>query len=155
MNETTVATWLPYTAQKMKFPITDLPTKCDQIRSKLRIRSHLLNKSVIKSFIFCTVIFSQDKRITLEVWKIVYLKDKADPLSLMIIIDIHLFYVSIMVQKRSCSWMTTKLIIILKRCDPLVFPEKLRCVGSWWQKSSYISCSQYIWIGSFVGLKEV
>ena len=52
MNVTTVATWLPYTAQKMKFPITDLLTKCDQIRRKLRIWSHLLKKSVIKALFF-------------------------------------------------------------------------------------------------------
>ena len=43
------------TAQKMKFSIKDFFSKCDQIRSKLRICSHLLKKSVIENFIFCAV----------------------------------------------------------------------------------------------------
>ena len=44
------------TAQKMKFSIKDFLNKCDQIRSFLRIRSHLLKKSVMENFIFvqCT-----------------------------------------------------------------------------------------------------
>ena len=41
-----------YTAQKMKFSITDFFSKCDQILSKLRIQSQLLNKSVMENFIF-------------------------------------------------------------------------------------------------------
>ena len=43
------------TAQKMKFSITDFFSKCDQVRGKLRIWSHLLKKSVMKNFIFCAV----------------------------------------------------------------------------------------------------
>ena len=43
------------TAQKMKFSIKDFFSKCDQIRSKLRIWSHLLKKSLVESFIFCAV----------------------------------------------------------------------------------------------------
>ena len=43
------------TAQKMKFPIKDFFSKCDQIRRKLRIWSHLLNKSLMIIFIFCAV----------------------------------------------------------------------------------------------------
>ena len=39
------------TAQKMKFSIKDFFSKCDQIRRKLRIWSHLLKKSLIKNFI--------------------------------------------------------------------------------------------------------
>ena len=39
----------------MKFPIKDFVSKCDQIRSFLRISSHLLYKSLIKNFIFCAV----------------------------------------------------------------------------------------------------
>ena len=39
-----------HTAQKMKFSIKDLFSKCGQIRSFLRIWSHLLKK-----FIFCAV----------------------------------------------------------------------------------------------------
>ena len=31
----------------------DIFSKCDQIRKKLRIRSHLLKKSVMENFIFC------------------------------------------------------------------------------------------------------
>ena len=46
---------LNVTAQKMKFPITDFFSNCDQIRRKLRIWSHLLKKSLIENFIFCAV----------------------------------------------------------------------------------------------------
>ena len=40
----------------MKFSIKDLFSKCDQIRSFLRIWSHLLKKSLMENFIFCAVI---------------------------------------------------------------------------------------------------
>ena len=41
------------TAQKMKFSINDFFSKCDQIRSKLRIWSRLLKKSFMEDFFFC------------------------------------------------------------------------------------------------------
>ena len=37
----------------MKFSIKDFFSKCDQIRSFLRIWLHLLNKSLMENFIFC------------------------------------------------------------------------------------------------------
>ena len=43
------------TAQKMKFSIKGFFSKCDQIRRKLRIRLHLLKKSLMQNFIFCAV----------------------------------------------------------------------------------------------------
>ena len=43
------------TAQKMKFSIKDFISKCDQIRRKLRIWSHLLKKSLMENFIFRAV----------------------------------------------------------------------------------------------------
>ena len=43
------------TAQKMKFFIKDFFSKCDQIRSLLRIWSHVLKKSLMENFIFCAV----------------------------------------------------------------------------------------------------
>ena len=43
------------TAQKLKFSIKDFFSKCDQIRKKLRIWSHLLKKSLMEHFIFCAV----------------------------------------------------------------------------------------------------
>ena len=43
------------TAQEMKFSIKDFFSKCDQIRSFLRIRSHLLMKSLMENFLFCAV----------------------------------------------------------------------------------------------------
>ena len=43
------------TAQKMKFSIKDFFSKCDQIRKKLRIWSHLLKKSIKENFIFCAL----------------------------------------------------------------------------------------------------
>ena len=42
-----------HTAQQMKFSIKDFFSKCDQIRSFLRIWSHLLKKSLMENFIFC------------------------------------------------------------------------------------------------------
>ena len=41
--------------KKMKFSIKDFFNKCDQIRRKLWIWSHLLKKSVMENFIFCAV----------------------------------------------------------------------------------------------------
>ena len=44
-----------YTTQKLKFSITHFFSKCEQIRRKLRIWSHLLKKLLIENFIFCAV----------------------------------------------------------------------------------------------------
>ena len=43
-----------YTAQKMKFPIKDFSSKCDEIRSFLQIWSHLPEKSFMENIIFYT-----------------------------------------------------------------------------------------------------
>ena len=43
----------------MKFSIKDFFSKCDQIRSFLRIWSHLLKKSLMENLIFCAVIYAQ------------------------------------------------------------------------------------------------
>ena len=43
-------------AQKMKLSTKDFFSKCNQIRRKLRIWSHLLKKSLMENFIFCAVI---------------------------------------------------------------------------------------------------
>ena len=39
----------------MKFSIKDFFSKCDQIRRKLRIWSHLLKEFLVEIFIFCAV----------------------------------------------------------------------------------------------------
>ena len=54
------------TAKKMKFSIKEFFSKCDQIRSFLRIWSHLLNKFLMENVIFCTVlsILSVDFQVT-------------------------------------------------------------------------------------------
>ena len=44
-----------HTAQKMKFSIKDFFSKCDQIRSSLRIWSYLLKKSLTENYIFCAM----------------------------------------------------------------------------------------------------
>ena len=46
---------LDHTAQKIKFFIKDFFSKCNQIRSLLRIWSHLLKKFLMENFIFCAV----------------------------------------------------------------------------------------------------
>ena len=56
-----------FTAQKTKFSIKDFLSKCDQIRRKLRIWSHLLKKSLMENFIFCSV-FSSDLLISITVF---------------------------------------------------------------------------------------
>ena len=43
------------TTQKMQFSNKDFFSKCDQIRRKLQILSHLLTKSLMENFIFCAV----------------------------------------------------------------------------------------------------
>ena len=43
------------TTQKMNFPIKDFFSKCNQIRNKLGIWSHLLKKTLMKNFIFRAV----------------------------------------------------------------------------------------------------
>ena len=58
-----LACWAPdalysSTAQKIKFSIKDFYSKCDQIRSFLRIKSHLLKTSLMENFIFCAVLSS-------------------------------------------------------------------------------------------------
>ena len=45
-----------YTTEKMKFFIKDFFSKCDQIRRKMGIWSHLLKKSLIENFILCVVL---------------------------------------------------------------------------------------------------
>ena len=47
----------------MKLSIKDFFSKCDQICSFLRIRSHLLTKSLMENFIFCAVLVSQDVQL--------------------------------------------------------------------------------------------
>ena len=42
--------------QKKKFSIKYFFSKCDQIRSFLRIWSHLLKKSLMENFIFCALL---------------------------------------------------------------------------------------------------
>ena len=46
---------IPLTAQKTKFCMKDFSSKCDQIRRKLRIWSHLLKKFLMENFILCAV----------------------------------------------------------------------------------------------------
>ena len=50
----------PNNVQKVKFSIKGFFSKCDQIRSLLRIWSHLLKKSLMENFIFCAMKVSQD-----------------------------------------------------------------------------------------------
>ena len=49
-----------HTAQKMKFSIKDLFSKCDQIRRKLPVWSHLLKKSLMGNFNFFAVLITHE-----------------------------------------------------------------------------------------------
>ena len=53
---------LKITAQKMKFSYKDFFSKCDQIRSILRIWVQLLKKPLMENLIFCAVniLYDQD-----------------------------------------------------------------------------------------------
>ena len=42
----------------MKFFIKDFFSKCDKIRRKLTIWSHLPKKSLMENFIFCAVLYA-------------------------------------------------------------------------------------------------
>ena len=54
--------WYQNTSQKVKFSIKDFSSKCDQIRRKSRIWSHLLEKYLMENLI-CTL-----KRIFFAEW---------------------------------------------------------------------------------------
>ena len=49
----------------MKFSIKDFFSKCDEIRSFLRIWSHLLKKSFMENFILCAVVIATIQKIFL------------------------------------------------------------------------------------------
>ena len=49
----------------MKISIKDFFGKCDQIRRKLRIWSHILKKFLMKNFIFCAALHLKKQKITL------------------------------------------------------------------------------------------
>ena len=57
----------------MNFCIKDFIRKCDQIRRKLRIWSHLQEKSLMENFIFCVVKFHCTNSPVLEALAPVYL----------------------------------------------------------------------------------
>ena len=57
---------LLFSAQKMKFSIKDLFSKCDQIRNFLWIWSHLMKKSLIENFIFSAVVTGIWKKIKFQ-----------------------------------------------------------------------------------------
>ena len=62
-----------HTAQKIKFSIKNFFSKCDQIRSFLRIWSHLLKKSLTANVIFCTVHCQEQRTYTQLILSCTYL----------------------------------------------------------------------------------
>ena len=46
----------PALHKQMKFSIMNFSSKCDQIRSFLRVWSHLLKKSLMENFICCEMV---------------------------------------------------------------------------------------------------
>ena len=79
-----VFTWY-FTAQKMKFPIKDFFSGCDQIRRKLQICSHLLKKSLMENFIFCVQWWSIDQLLLITnaiiLWPAQFYMNKAQNLN--------------------------------------------------------------------------
>ena len=58
--------FIRYTAQKFKFSIKDFFSNCEQIRRKLRIWLHLLEKSLMENFIFLLVLRVFNKVVTVK-----------------------------------------------------------------------------------------
>ena len=58
---------LTFIAQKMQFSIKVFLCKCDQIRRKLCIWSHVLKKSSLENFIFCGVITDTNLILTPQI----------------------------------------------------------------------------------------
>ena len=54
---------------KMKFSVRDFSSKLDQIRRKLRIWSHLLEKPLMENFIFCAVFYVCFQRYYFPYWE--------------------------------------------------------------------------------------
>ena len=61
-----------YTAQKMTFSMKNFFSKYDQICSFLRIWSHLLKKSLMEKFIFCSVLLTLSSTLLIfkEYWSL-------------------------------------------------------------------------------------
>ena len=57
----------------MKFSIKDFFSKCDQIRRKMRIWSHLLKKFLMENFIFCAVLKFRVVPLNFDSEKFLYL----------------------------------------------------------------------------------
>ena len=68
-----------FIAQKMKFLIKDIFIKCDQIRRKLLIWSHLLKKPLMKNFIFCAVLKTASNHgiVLKKLYKVITCNQKA------------------------------------------------------------------------------
>ena len=66
---------LHFTVQKIKFPIKNFFSNCNEIRRKQRNRSHLLKKSLIEHVIFlCSVSFKNYLKFGSELTKVILLK---------------------------------------------------------------------------------
>ena len=64
----------------MKFSIKDLFSKCDQIRKKLGIWSHLQKKSLMENFIFCAVQIAHEEKFSCLFPTSLFLKPSTDVL---------------------------------------------------------------------------
>ena len=83
----------------MKFSIKDFFSKCDQIRRKLRIWSHLLKKSLMENFIFLCSVYLLPKWIRYSILygyyhiqetyvKVLHISRKYHPLFASVFLDI-------------------------------------------------------------------
>ena len=72
----------------MKFCIKDFFSKCDQIRSFLRIWSHLLKKSLMENFIYCAVIVHAYFH-PIMLWRITELRKRQKNLTINCLLRLH------------------------------------------------------------------
>ena len=64
-----------FTAQRIKFCVKDLFNKCEQIRSFMRINSHLLKKSLTENIIFWALVQANRQETTVKMKKTYSLKN--------------------------------------------------------------------------------
>ena len=102
------------TAQKMKFYIKDFSSKCDQIRRKLRIWSHLLEKSLMENFILCAMTCSLNVCLMYEDSSLILLPSNLK--------YINLYFIHNSMKAHSSSLYPSELVLFFKN-DP-------RCFGS-------------------------
>ena len=128
-----LSAWSSHTTQKIKFSVKDFFSKCDQIRSFLRIWSYLLKKSLTENFIFRAVSWSFASKEAKDVQQIYS-------------VDMHISKAGYTLHEK----FLIVLRLFLKKNDILVFSKEMRFMNSTifrWENICYVlSVSSVIFI---------